>query len=165
MILFNGQIIASKKNLENEIIKFDQLNIDLSNLSTTTIKKPKIQETSTIKLFSCLRPSISQNNFCNEGFKKEILPTLNRRIIVPFYIPVLSLICALLLIKEKNFFLNKTTIFLYGFSLLLFIELAIRYTGINNTIMYLFLGTPLATFLLLYIYLIINFSRENNKHE
>ena len=107
----------------------------------------------------------SQNNFCNEGFKKEILPTLNRRIIVPFYIPVLSLICALLLIKEKNFFLNKTTIFLYGFSLLLFIELAIRYTGINNTIMYLFLATPLATFLLLYIYLIINFSRENNKYE
>ncbi len=165
MILFNGQIIASKKNLENEIIKFDQLNIDLSNLSTTTIKKPKIQETSTVKLLSCLRPSISENNFCNEGFKKEILPTLNRRIIIPFYIPVLSLICALLLIKEKNFFLNKTTIFLYGFSLLLFIELAIRYTGINNTIMYLFLATPLATFLLLYIYLIINFSRENNKYE
>ena len=49
--LFKGQIISSKKNNEeNEIIKFEQLNIDLSDLSTTTIKKPKIQETSTIEL-------------------------------------------------------------------------------------------------------------------
>ena len=43
MFLFNGQIISSKNESdENEIIKFDQLNIDLSNLTTTTIKKPKL---------------------------------------------------------------------------------------------------------------------------
>ena len=47
--MINGQIITSKENDKNEIIKFEQLNIDLDNLSTTTIKKPKIQETSTIK--------------------------------------------------------------------------------------------------------------------
>ena len=40
LLMFNGQIITTK-NLENEIIKFDQLNIDLSSLNTTTIKKPK----------------------------------------------------------------------------------------------------------------------------
>ena len=33
-ILFNGQIISSKKNYNNEIIKFEQLNIDLNNLNT-----------------------------------------------------------------------------------------------------------------------------------
>ena len=49
LLMFNGQIFTTKKNLENEIIKFDQLNIDLSSLNTTTIKKPKIQETSTFK--------------------------------------------------------------------------------------------------------------------
>ena len=49
ILLFNGQIISSKKNNnnENEVIKFEQLNIDLSNLATTTIKVPKFQETST----------------------------------------------------------------------------------------------------------------------
>ena len=41
MFLFNGQIISSSKNSENEIIKFEQLNVDLSNLSTTTIKAAK----------------------------------------------------------------------------------------------------------------------------
>ena len=35
------------------LIKFDKLNIDLSNINTT-IKIIKIQETSTIKLISCL---------------------------------------------------------------------------------------------------------------
>ena len=32
------------KNTENEIIKFEQLTIDLSNLVTTTIKKPKYKK-------------------------------------------------------------------------------------------------------------------------
>ena len=44
-----------KKNLDDEIINFDQLNINLDNVNTSTIKKPKIQETSTIKnLLNCL---------------------------------------------------------------------------------------------------------------
>ena len=55
LFLFNGQILTSKKNnTENEIIKFEQLNIDLGDLTTTTIKQPKIQETSTVKLLECL---------------------------------------------------------------------------------------------------------------
>ena len=55
MFLFNGQIISTKRSdNKNEIIKFEQLNIDLANLTTTTIKKPKIQET-TLKLISVLQ--------------------------------------------------------------------------------------------------------------
>ena len=103
LVMFNGQIISAKKNLENEIIKFEQLNIDLSSLSNTTIKKPKIQETNTILLIACLfNENSGKNEFCNESFKKEIMSTLNRRIVIPFYIPVLSLICSLLLIKSKK---------------------------------------------------------------
>ena len=54
MFLFNGQIISSKNdNKKNEIIKFEQLSIDLSDLNSATVKKPKLQETSTLKLFNC----------------------------------------------------------------------------------------------------------------
>ena len=160
MFLFNGQIISSKKDSDNEIIKFEQLKIDLSNLSTATIKKPKIQETSTHSLLSCLINK-SQERFCNEGFKKEILPTLNRRLITPFYIPVISLICALLLIKSKKAYLNKACIFVYGFLLLLFTELTVRYTGINNLLMISFIVIPFFLLLFFYIFFIINFSRES----
>ena len=93
MFLFNGIIMSSKKNSENEIIKFEQLNIDLSDLSTTTIKKPKIQETSTITLLKCFN-FIELENKIVKMTKERIISTLNRRIIIPLYIPALTLICA-----------------------------------------------------------------------
>ena len=93
------------------------------------------------------------------------MPVLNRRMITPFYIPVISLICALLLIKTKKFYLNKISIFLYGFSLLLFTELAIRYTGINFMILTIYTILPFLSFLILYFFLIFQFSRENKFYE
>ena len=166
MFLFNGQIISSKKNTENEIIKFEQLTIDLSNLVTTTIKKPKIQETPTHTLLGCIfKGTNEETRICNEEFKKEILPVLNRRMVTPFYIPVISLICALLLIKTKKFYLNNISVFLYGFSLLLFTELAIRYTGISFMILTIYTILPFLSFLILYFFLVFQFSIENKVYE
>ena len=77
MFLFNGQIITSNKdNSKNEIIKFEQLIIDLGDLSTTTIKKPKLQETSTLKLLNCLVRNKFENQICKKDIKNEIVPTL-----------------------------------------------------------------------------------------
>ena len=160
LILYDGQIISSKNDAPNELIKFEKLNIDLSNLSTTTIKKPKIQETSTFKLISCLILDSNNSNFCNEGFKKEILPNLNRRIIIPFYIPALTLICSMLLFKSRKIYYNKFLIFTYSFMLLLFTELAVRYTGINNIILFLYLIIPFVLIISLYIFLNYKFSKE-----
>ena len=39
--LLNGQIISSKKNNKNEVITFEQLNID-QKFSNNTIKHPKL---------------------------------------------------------------------------------------------------------------------------
>ena len=113
MILFNGQILSSNiDNTESEIIKFEQLKIDLNNFSNTTIKTPKIQETSTTKLISCLNIDFFKNSKCNNNFDKEIISNLNRRIFLPFYIPVISLIACMLLIKKKrNIFLVKYQFF------------------------------------------------------
>ena len=79
MFLFNGQIISTKKDKsESEIIKFEQLNIDLSDLVTTTIKKPKLQETSTLTLLSCFVSKQPDVSLCKEDAKKEIVPILIR---------------------------------------------------------------------------------------
>jgi len=161
MMLFNGQIISTKKNSDNEIIKFEQLNINLGNLTTATIKKPKIQETSTLKLFKCFANN-SKEKFCNEGYKKEIIPTLNRRIIIPFYIPVIALICSLLLLKSRKIYFNKFSIFSYSFALLLFTELAVRYTGLNNYIMIFFIIFPCLLLISFYTFLSYKFLRESN---
>ena len=129
LILFDGQIISSQKNsTKDQIIKFEQLNVDLSDLTTSTIKKPKIQETSTFELLKCFTVA---NINCKQSFKEEMFDLI-RRTILPIYIPILSLICSLLLIKSNKFYLNKIFIFSYSFILLLFTELAIRYTGLNQ---------------------------------
>ena len=165
MILFNGQIISSKKNAKNEMIKFNQLNIDLKDLNTTTIKKPKIQETSTLILLNCFLKKDNLSSNCNKDFKKEILSNLNRRIALPFYIPVISLICALLLVKSKKLYFHKVSIFLYSFALLLFAELAVRLTGKNNIILISFLIAPFTLLVIFYFYLNFLFSKETKKYE
>ena len=165
MLLLNGQIISSKKDSNSEIIKFEQLNIDLSNLSTTTIKEPKIQETSTFKLASCIFSESKNIRLCNEDFKKEILPTLNRRLVIPFYIPILSLICSLLFLKSNQNNFGKVNIFLFSFSILLFTELAVRYTGISDLVMIVFLIIPIILVIFFYLFLMIKFSKESAVNE
>ena len=109
MILFNGQIVTSKKdNKKNEMIKFEQLNINLENLQTGTITQPKLQETSTFELIQCMNNSfVEDRGYCSESAKNEITTVLNRRILLPLYIPIIALLCSFLLIKTKrgkNFF-------------------------------------------------------------
>ena len=166
MFLFNGQIITSSKdNSKNEIIKFEQLIIDLGDLSTTTIKKPKLQETSTLKLLNCFVRDKFDNQICKKDVKNEIVPTLSRRVILPLYIPVISLISSLLLVKTKARYLNKFFIFIYSFVLLVFTEMAVRYTGINIFIKNFFIFFPFFLGLIFYFFLNYKFSKEIYYHE
>ena len=160
LILLNGQIISSKKdNTENEIIKFVQLNIDMSDINTKTITTPKLQETSTGALIKCVLDKKYTGLNCEA--QKEIIASLNRRIILPFYIPVISLICSLLLIKTEKKIMQKNIIFLTSFSLLIFIELIVRYTGINYISRLIFLLAPFSLLVFLYASLIYKFSNQN----
>jgi len=166
MLLINGQIISSKKNNEeNEILKFSQLKIDLGNFITTTIKQPKLQETSTSKLLSCFLNLNYTFSFCKKDSKKEIIPILIRRIILPFYIPVISLICSFLLLKNQKSFLKRISIFLLGFFTLLMTELIIRYTGINYILRSIYIAFPFMMMALFYILLLYKFTNETKKYE
>ncbi len=162
MFLFNGQIISSKRdNEKNEVIKFDQLNIDLGDLVTTTIKKPKLQETSTLDLIKCLTTRFNKPKFCEQDdAKKEILPILMRRIILPFYIPVITLICSLLLIKNRKIFSSKISIFIYSFLILVLTEIIIRYTGLNYFLRISYIIAPFIFVAFFYFFLLFKFSRE-----
>ena len=166
LILFNGQILSSNiDNSENEIIKFERLKIDLNNFSNTTIKTPKIQETSTINLISCLDIGLIKNSKCKNNFNKEIITNLNRRIFLPFYIPVISLIaCILLIRKKRNIFFSKTSVFAYCFSILLFAELIIRYTSVNKIAANFFYLSPFLLIIFFYYFLYNQFSTELSKN-
>tara|TARA_B100001093_G_scaffold520116_1_gene612830 strand:+ start:428 stop:1579 length:1152 start_codon:yes stop_codon:yes gene_type:complete len=166
MILFNGSILTSNtESLENNIIKFQQLNIDLKNLQTDTITSPKLQETSTKDLAKCFLSNAQNISFdCKENSKKEILTILNRRIVLPFYIPVIALLCSFLLIQNKKTgkkFINQYSVFALSFLVLLYAELIIRYTGISKVVSIIFLITPFMLTLLAYLLLILKINRES----
>ena len=166
LILFSGQIISSQKDTnKDQVIKFEQLNVDLGKLSTSTIKQPKIQETSTFKLLKCFKIFSSQNENCKEDFKKEIIPNLIRRTVLPLYIPIIPLICSLLLIKSRKIYFNKMRIFSYSFALLLFIELAIRFTGLNVFMKLFFISFPFFLISVFYLFLINKFKKETKIYE
>ena len=135
--------------------------MNLRNLENTTIKQPKIQETSTLRLFSCIYNKFSKDPICKGGFNEEILPTLNRRMVLPLFIPVIALISSLLFIKTSGrIFYSNVSIYAYSFLVLLYAELIIRYTGINEIIKNVFLFSPAALAIFIYIFLKIKLSQE-----
>ena len=163
LVLLKGQLITTlSDNTNSKIVKFDQMNLNLGSIENNIIKKPKIQETSTMQLISCFTNKSDKNIFCNEKSKQEVIPTLNRRIVLPIYIPIISLISCLLLAntKKNNLMLNKITIFLLSFFTLLFAELFIRYTGVNFLLNYLFIFFPFLLLPVMYLILIQKFKKE-----
>ncbi len=170
MILFDGEIITTKaQNKKNDMIKFQQLNIDLKNLRSDTIVIPKLQETHTTQLINCITGEMDESIYnCKKNTKNEIITVLNRRLILPLYILLIPLLCSFLLLKSQkkiNFFSNKYSIFGISFLVLLFAEIVIRYTGISKTISILFFFIPIVLIPFIYFLLMFNFSRESYRNE
>ena len=83
---------------------------------------------------------------------------------IPFYIPIISLLCSFLMIRaeeKKNYFFNKYTIFSLSFLILLYAELIVRYTGISKIVNVLFMISPLILIPIFYSLLIYKFSNES----
>ena len=113
----------------------------------------------------CIFQSYQENILnCKKSAEKEIKTVLNRRFVLPFYIPIISLLCSFLMIRtkeKKNYFLNKYTIFSLSFLTLLYAELIVRYTGISKIINILFVVSPLILIPTIYLLLIYKFSKES----
>ena len=93
---------------------------------------------------------------------------LNRRIVLPFYIPIIALLSSFLLIKvnsKKNYLFNKYTIFSLSFFILLYAELIIRFTGISKIFGVIFLITPIFLVPIIYLFLAVKLSKESVRVE
>ena len=95
LILFNGimQNFSQKNKVQN--IEFQRTEISLQNISTRTIKQPKIQETSSRILLKCFfnpMGNLNLTNCSNKNYKGEVITNLSRRIGAPLYIILITLI-------------------------------------------------------------------------
>jgi len=159
--LYDGKIIdiADKNILE---FSFKSTSIDLSKYLTKSILDFKIQERSTIELFNCywnffilknVEEYFDVNN-CNRPAIGEIESEFYKRIIKPFYVMIITLICGFLLLISKENILIKRYRFLIFFSGFIIIIISELFNSIssNGSLMFLFMGIfPIIIFISIYL--------------
>tara|TARA_B110000259_G_C13901182_1_gene356934 strand:- start:470 stop:817 length:348 start_codon:yes stop_codon:yes gene_type:complete len=94
---------------------------------------------------------------------EEVVNTLSRRLGLPLYLPLISIISSFLLIykkEKKNIFLKKYFIFLIGFTILVLAEMFLKYTGFSLINFILYFSFPIVLFIILYFFLIKNIFYE-----
>ncbi len=168
--LYNGGITNINKD-NAYTLNFSETDYDLSNFSTKSITKQKIQELNSFTMLNCikeiyLKKELFNNKFirspeneaCHERTVKSIGEELYKRLVLPFYILIISLIAASLVIepKSKYFFkLHKINIFLIGVTIIIISQLSIKYFLNSMNISYLILSLPLILVFIYYIILLI----------
>ena len=159
--LLDGKIIGTNNN-RLVSFEFDKIDYDLSKFSSRSIKKPKIQEISSLKLFKCsyslyLNKIYLDDLFICEANKlKNLNQELYKRFIKPFYLPILTLICCFLLTFSKeqiNYTYKSIKVFLSIFSILVFSEILLRYIEDSNMYLILLISIPFLIYFVVFIFL------------
>ena len=166
LILYDGNIQKLSKDGNVNIVKFQKTILNLSGISTKSILEPKMQETSSMQIFLCLRKKNIIAHNCDDS-KKSLMDTkieFNKRFGMPIYIPLIALISCFLLTSRRDkkiFYLNKHFYFFIGFLILALAEVIVRYSGTswNHTFVYYLI--PLVMSPLFYVALIRSFKYEN----
>jgi len=156
LVLFNGKIqtIDEKKTIKN--INFEKTELSIEQFSTRTITQPKIQETLSSELFNCLIGKFLQNCAFKKN-KKIVIENLSRRVGMPLYIPLISVISSYLLIYKKNIkynFIRKYIVFISAFIILIAGEILLRFSGFSITNFVLYFFSPLILLIILYTILL-----------
>ena len=166
LVLLNGNIQRLNKAGEIKIIKFEKISYNFAGIVPKSISQPKIQETSTLKIINCARgKNIIMHNCSNkESWKKNVMIEINKRFGMPFFIPLIALLCCFLLGSRKDkktYHLNKYTYSFIGFLFLAAAEITVRYSGISINNTFVFYLIPIGIIPFLYLILIRKFKYEN----
>lgn len=172
LILNNGLIQSQDNDGKINIIEFEKTELPLDNLTTRKIIQPKIQETRTGAIMSCLLDSNKNLPEKELVFKcpqyknlKDLVENISRRIGMPLYIPLLSLISSFLLFsnKKKKFrVIDKYLYFFYGFLILIVAEILVRYSGLSKINTYLFFLFPILLIPIIYFILFKTMREERS---
>ena len=171
LILFDGEVLNQDlNNISN--FSFKETEINLSRFTTQQITDIKIQEVSSKNLILCFLQLKKFGNLITDEIRIKnnlevncrwsnydvINKELVKRFLLPFYLPILSLIACLLITKSKDEFnFNKFTylLFLLGVTIIIISELSIKYTS-DNFLNNIFLTSlPIIIFIIFYFYFLI----------
>ena len=159
LILFNGETLSNRKN-EITNFSFSKTDFVFKNYKTNTTTQVKTQEISTNELILCINQIYNIKIFeknkkiinCSSGNIKNILKEIYKRLVIPFYIPLLILISLLLLLysKENSKYKQiKFLTFFLGLIIIIFSETTIRFVNSN---LYFNLTLVIIPFILIFIF-------------
>ena len=149
---------------------FETIEFDLTKYSSKTITETKIQEVTSLFLFKCFYSLKKDINYykdnkiflCNSDSFKDVKEEFLKRFYKPFYIPLLGLIIALVILKTKehsNYNFYKILLFLIAFITIIISEVSLRYAAINLIGALIFIFMPLVSFALIYILFMLNLKK------
>ncbi len=171
IMLYNGATITSKKK---EVTNISFLKSDFSFLNTisNTTTYKKTQEISSSKIVRCIKNfyTLEKKKFevifkeienCSYQNMQSIIKEFYKRFLIPFYIPLLSLIPILLITSSKeNLNYNRVRLitFLIGLVMIIFSETTIRYISKISIYDIGIVIIPFVLFLLLYLFFLKKFN-------
>jgi lipopolysaccharide export LptBFGC system permease protein LptF len=122
------------------------------------VTHPKMQEQSTVSLISCIKSIFEKKNYniinCDQNNPINIYKATFKRLINPFYLPVLILISLLFILTSKEnlkYTKHKYLIFLFGLGLIILSESSLGYVSNNLQKNILILVLPIILTFLIYI--------------
>ena len=177
LILFNGATITSKNDKITNI-SFSKSDFSLKNLQTNTTTYKKTQELNSFKLFKCIdnfykhkkdKFELVSKNIENCSLKniQNIFKEIYKRFIIPFYIPILSIIPLILIVSSKessNYQKLRYFTFAFGFIIIIFSETTIRFISENLIQNIIFFLTPVILLIFSYLYFFSKFNYLENKN-
>ena len=166
LILLNGNIQKLNDEGHINIVKFQKTTLNISGITTKSISEPKMQETSTILILQCIQSKNIDTHNCNPT-KKTMMNTkieINKRLGMPFFIPLIALVCCFLLGSRKDKKIHNFNKYIYSFigiAILTSAEITVRYSGISWNYTAIYYLIPIGMIPLFYFVLIRKFKYEN----
>ncbi len=167
--LYNGGITNLNKD-NSFALNFSETDYDLSNFSTKSITHPKMQEIESTIIINCFKEFLLNLNLkkdvsfatskkvvCNDRKLKSISDELYKRLVLPFYILIISLIASSLILepKSKYFFkFHKINIFLIGSFVIILSQISLKFLLSSVSMIYLILLLPIILILFYYFVLL-----------
>ena len=157
LVLYDGQTLTQNgKNITN--FNFSKSDFGLSNMDSHLLTNKKIQEQSTKSLVECMQSIFEINNYniinCHKNNPRNIFKELFKRLITPFYLPVLILVSLLLILTSKEnlkYRKNKFLIFFLGFGIIILSESSLGYISNNLIKNFSILILPIILTLMVYL--------------
>ncbi len=164
LVLFDGQTITGGTS-GITTFSFSKSDFPLNNFKTNTTTYKKTQELSSLQLYKCinflyfskLKTAVNDIENCTIKNLKNIFKEIYKRLIIPFYIPLLSLIVFLLILSSKensNYYKLKIFTFLFGLFFIIFSETTVRLISDNIYKNMIIISLPYLSFVILYLFVL-----------